>query len=180
MDRVRSSNIYYPKNLLLYRYLYTIILSISFPICFRANLSHDYFTNRQDRYIVAKNCGQLADFYEGLINILCDMSLQLNSSNSVSFPECDYHPFRGSTKVYINELHRRISTYYSSFIDVNKKSEGNDLFFLHYTVRFGFVKDMKACVRCQKQVWKNENLNVFKHKWKKPLFIISLGLHLMK
>merc|ERR1712013_75190 len=30
-----------------------------------ANLSRDYFTNRQDRYVVIENCSGLADYYEG-------------------------------------------------------------------------------------------------------------------
>lgn len=41
-----------------------------------ANLSQDYFTNRQDRYVLVEDCPKLADFFEGLISNISDFSLQ--------------------------------------------------------------------------------------------------------
>ena len=32
-----------------------------------ANLSQDYFTSRQDRYVLIENCPGLADYYEELV-----------------------------------------------------------------------------------------------------------------
>jgi len=45
-----------------------------------ANLSKDYFTNRQDRYILIENCKELADYYEKLIDNISDFSFKLNES----------------------------------------------------------------------------------------------------
>ncbi len=49
-----------------------------------ANLSEDYFTNRQDRYIVIRNEKPLAEWYHGLIQILHGYSDRLDSDGSVS------------------------------------------------------------------------------------------------
>lgn len=47
-----------------------------------ANLSHDYFTNRQDRYMQLTDCGQLAQFYHEFVTLLTGFSyrVQLKSS----------------------------------------------------------------------------------------------------
>lgn len=97
-------------------------------ICFRANLSHDYFTNRQDRYVLVKDCKPLADFFEGMIDILCSMSLQLTHSDN-TIPPVKYHPYE-KLNLYTNELRKRLSDYYESFINKNGKVEGIFLFFL--------------------------------------------------
>ncbi|KAK7571086.1 hypothetical protein V9T40_014690 [Parthenolecanium corni] len=91
-----------------------------------ANLSHDYFTNRQDRYVIVRNCGQLADFFDGLVDILCDMSLQLDDSNKTTFPKRSYHPYEGNSTLYISELQRRIDSYYKSHVNSSRKLEESD------------------------------------------------------
>ena len=48
----------------------------------RANLSADYFTNRQDRYIEIKNCPQLANYFHGLVSTVRSFSLHLQPDNS--------------------------------------------------------------------------------------------------
>ena len=50
-----------------------------------ANLSGDYFTNRQDRYILFKNNPLLADHFEGLIDTISRFSFHL-SDQSLSSP----------------------------------------------------------------------------------------------
>ena len=74
-----------------------------------ANLSRDYFTNRQvrnandhdnvgiiyyiylylqDRYVVIEDCKPLADYYEGLVDRISEFSLQLQSNGEfVASPE---------------------------------------------------------------------------------------------
>uniref|UniRef100_A0A1B6MU30 CDP-diacylglycerol--glycerol-3-phosphate 3-phosphatidyltransferase n=1 Tax=Graphocephala atropunctata TaxID=36148 RepID=A0A1B6MU30_9HEMI len=42
-----------------------------------ANLTKEYFTNRQDRYMLVSGCGALADFCAGLITRLSSVSLRL-------------------------------------------------------------------------------------------------------
>lgn len=50
----------------------------------RANLSEDYFTNRQDRYIMISGCKDLADFYWDLIQHISDVSLELDKSDNLT------------------------------------------------------------------------------------------------
>ncbi|XP_046407372.1 CDP-diacylglycerol--glycerol-3-phosphate 3-phosphatidyltransferase, mitochondrial isoform X2 [Ischnura elegans] len=47
-----------------------------------ANLSNDYFTNRQDRYMLVEDCPQLADFYDGLVSCVSNFSYALKASES--------------------------------------------------------------------------------------------------
>lgn len=42
-----------------------------------ANLSEDYFTDRQDRCMVIQDCEPLADWFDDLISTLTDCSLNL-------------------------------------------------------------------------------------------------------
>ena len=65
---------------------------------FRANLSHDYFTNRQDRYILFNKCKSLTDFFDCLVNTVSDLSLKLHCDNSISVKSLAYHPFKGDYK----------------------------------------------------------------------------------
>ena len=52
----------------------------------RANLAHDYFTSRQDRYVLFKNSPQLADHFSSLADILCDHSFQIDADNVSHVP----------------------------------------------------------------------------------------------
>lgn len=45
-----------------------------------ANLSQDYFTNRQDRYIMIRDKG-LSDFYSGLVQTVQEFSLRVDNAN---------------------------------------------------------------------------------------------------
>lgn len=52
-----------------------------------ANLSEQYFTNRQDRYLWIKKNSPLASFYVSLINAICGFSFRANStSGQMIFP----------------------------------------------------------------------------------------------
>ena len=84
------------------------------PFFFRANLSADYFTNRQDRYIEIKNCAPLADYFHGLVSIVRSFSFHLQADNSTvmskAFPE---HPTKGFDrgKKFKAEAGKRVSEY---------------------------------------------------------------------
>jgi hypothetical protein len=43
----------------------------------RANLSGDYFTSRQDRYMIIQDHKPLSDFFDDLSRVLCKISFQL-------------------------------------------------------------------------------------------------------
>lgn len=48
-----------------------------------ANLSEDYFTDRQDRCFVIQNCEPLANYFEDLISILTDVSYNLDDGGDL-------------------------------------------------------------------------------------------------
>ncbi|CEG36228.1 cdp-diacylglycerol-glycerol-3-phosphate 3 [Plasmopara halstedii] len=47
-----------------------------------ANLSHDYFTNRQDRYMQLMDCGQLAQFYHEFVTLVTQYSYKVKLRSS--------------------------------------------------------------------------------------------------
>ena len=49
-------------------------------------MSEDYFVNRQDRYVLFKNCKQLADFFADLVNTTTDHSFTLGPRGSTRTP----------------------------------------------------------------------------------------------
>lgn len=60
---------------------------------FRANLSHDYFTNRQDRYIQIANTPEIADYFHGLVSTVSEFSQQLQTDDStVKHENFPFHP----------------------------------------------------------------------------------------
>ena len=48
-----------------------------------ANLSEDYFTDRQDRCMVIQDCAPLAHYLDDLINLLADHSFLINDSGDL-------------------------------------------------------------------------------------------------
>ncbi|CAL4202519.1 unnamed protein product, partial [Meganyctiphanes norvegica] len=75
-----------------------------------ANLSKDYFTNRQDRYIVFNDCPDLADFYHRIIDTVGKYSLQLQDDNSTQMEKgTGVHPFEGDYKKYCDAAQTAIS-----------------------------------------------------------------------
>ena len=65
-----------------------------FAIIFRANLSNDYFTNRQDRYWVIEDSAELCDFFCSVVETISNHSFQLHKDNTVSLsPGATNHPY---------------------------------------------------------------------------------------
>jgi len=54
-----------------------------------ANLSHDYFLNRQDRYLLFEGCAGLASHFSSLINTVGDLSYQLREEGVLTHPTPD-------------------------------------------------------------------------------------------
>ncbi|XP_045623939.1 CDP-diacylglycerol--glycerol-3-phosphate 3-phosphatidyltransferase, mitochondrial isoform X2 [Procambarus clarkii] len=70
-----------------------------------ANLSNDYFTNRQDRYFLFDDCPDLADFYHKIIGTVSKFSLQLQMDNTTSvLSETQVHPFLGDYNKYCSAM----------------------------------------------------------------------------
>lgn len=49
-----------------------------------ANLSEDYFTDRQDRCMVVLGCRELADWVDDLISVVADCSFNMDDSGDLS------------------------------------------------------------------------------------------------
>ncbi|KAM4624023.1 CDP-diacylglycerol--glycerol-3-phosphate 3-phosphatidyltransferase, mitochondrial isoform 1-T2 [Polymixia lowei] len=73
-----------------------------------ANLSDSYFTNRQDRYVLLENCGEVADFFSELVGAVGDVSLQLQPDDSVAMLEGMVHPYKGNREDFSASARERI------------------------------------------------------------------------
>lgn len=58
----------------------------------RANLSRDYFANRQDRYMKFSNCPQLADFMVTLVETVSSFSFKATANGSAESPVAAKNP----------------------------------------------------------------------------------------
>ncbi|XP_069786107.1 CDP-diacylglycerol--glycerol-3-phosphate 3-phosphatidyltransferase, mitochondrial isoform X2 [Narcine bancroftii] len=73
-----------------------------------ANLSDSYFTNRQDRYVLLRDCSEIADFFDELINAVSDISLQLEQNDTADVKPGMVHPFTGSRRDFCLAANERI------------------------------------------------------------------------
>lgn len=84
-------------------------------LCSRANLSNDYFTNRQDRYVLIEDCGPLADFYDGLVSRVSEFSLQLSKGGQVQLhSNWKWHPYKGKREEFESAARDRVWSLYRS------------------------------------------------------------------
>ncbi|XP_046433803.1 CDP-diacylglycerol--glycerol-3-phosphate 3-phosphatidyltransferase, mitochondrial [Neodiprion fabricii] len=87
-----------------------------------ANLSHDYFTNRQDRYIVIEDCKELCDFYSKLVERVSEFSFKLESNGTTTFKsEENIHPYKGRRKNFTDAAARNIKSLFHE--EMEKRSE---------------------------------------------------------
>lgn len=78
-----------------------------------ANLSNDYFTNRQDRYYMIKD-KQLTDFYCGLVKQVQGFSLRMDKNNNVSMNSDWKHlPYEGSKGGFVRKAGDSIRNFIS-------------------------------------------------------------------
>ncbi|XP_025152893.1 CDP-diacylglycerol--glycerol-3-phosphate 3-phosphatidyltransferase, mitochondrial isoform X2 [Harpegnathos saltator] len=92
-----------------------------------ANLSNDYFTNRQDRYFVIEDCGDLCDFYHKLVEKVAEFSFLLQPDGNMSLslaPNC--HPYKGSRKIFTKEAASKIQTLFQNEIEKRANHNKND------------------------------------------------------
>ena len=75
---------------------------------FSANLSIDYFTNRQDRYFLIEDCKELCDFYDELVRRVGEFSFVLQSDGTVS-PAMKVNPFEDPVS-FIKEAAHSVKT----------------------------------------------------------------------
>ncbi|XP_012215557.1 CDP-diacylglycerol--glycerol-3-phosphate 3-phosphatidyltransferase, mitochondrial isoform X2 [Linepithema humile] len=83
-----------------------------------ANLSNDYFKNRQDRYFVIEDCEELCDFYNELVEKVTEFSFLLQPDGNTSLnPAANCHPYKGSRKIFTQEAAYRIQTLFQNEIE---------------------------------------------------------------
>jgi len=97
-----------------------------------ANLSNDYFTDRQDRYVLIKDCPKLADFFEGLVENISHFSLQMcvnDEDDQVEFRQkhstADFdggHPYDGDFRTFVSAANKKIQSYVSRQLAENDLS----------------------------------------------------------
>ncbi|KRX56176.1 CDP-diacylglycerol--glycerol-3-phosphate 3-phosphatidyltransferase, mitochondrial, partial [Trichinella sp. T9] len=103
-----------------------VYLFDNFVLISGANLSHDYFTKRQDRYILIESA-DLANFYFDLIRAVSELSFQLNSDSEVILsPSCCHHPFSGSRSRYCQFLNAKIKAVLSKWSQLHSLTADED------------------------------------------------------
>ncbi|KAH6942090.1 hypothetical protein HPB50_000665 [Hyalomma asiaticum] len=75
-----------------------------------ANLSDQYFRNRQDRYVVFRDCPHLSDYFSRVVQTVSSFSLQLQGDDTVSVhPSFNIHPFQGDQQEFVSAANQRLS-----------------------------------------------------------------------
>lgn len=98
------------QHMKLYLFDDTVIIS-------GANLSNDYFTNRQDRYLMVED-KNLADFYSEFIAKVQEFSLRSQPNEEVSLhPKWELLPYHGNQTDFVDEAKSRISTFFQNSLD---------------------------------------------------------------
>ena len=97
-----------------------------------ANLSNDYFTNRQDRYFVIEDCKQLCDFYDELVENVGEFSFLLQPDGTTRLnSDTDIHPLKGSTKKFIEKAASGVKTLFQMELEecskVGKTGQNSDI-----------------------------------------------------
>lgn len=86
-----------------------------------ANLSHDYFTNRQDRYILFDDCKNLADFVDSLIETVSHFSFQMDAGNNLHLdPDCNHHPYEEAGEQFAAEAKKKVYKLFEDQLNYNR------------------------------------------------------------
>lgn len=101
------------QHMKLYLFDETVVIS-------GANLSKDYFTNRQDRYIMIED-KSLADFYANLISKVQEFSLQVKQNEEVELhSKWNLLPFEAATIDFATTARQRIIDFFQTIAQQQK------------------------------------------------------------
>lgn len=101
------------QHMKLYLFDETVIIS-------GANLSNDYFTNRQDRYIMIED-KKLADFYSNFVYKVQEFSFQVKTNSDVELhPRWNMLPYDSDKIDFVTKAREKIFTYFSSVCEQQK------------------------------------------------------------
>uniref|UniRef100_A0A914VQ02 CDP-diacylglycerol--glycerol-3-phosphate 3-phosphatidyltransferase n=1 Tax=Plectus sambesii TaxID=2011161 RepID=A0A914VQ02_9BILA len=122
-----------------------------------ANLSDSYFTNRQDRYILIKDCPALTDFYAQVVHAVARSSFVLDKGGEIILHEhCREHPYNGDYDAFCSMLRLRISNVVERFREKLPKRTDADDTVIYPLVQMGPVGvDTEDCVL--RRVFANED-----------------------
>nr|XP_029716507.1 CDP-diacylglycerol--glycerol-3-phosphate 3-phosphatidyltransferase, mitochondrial isoform X2 [Aedes albopictus] len=82
-----------------------------------ANLSNDYFTNRQDRYVMIEDA-KLADFYADFLNKVQEFSLKVNRNGEACLHEnWNMLPYKSAQVDFAGEARERIRSYFKGVLE---------------------------------------------------------------
>lgn len=82
-----------------------------------ANLSNDYFTNRQDRYIEIKDVN-VSNFFNDVIGKVQEFSMQVDANGDTRMHDSwNLLPYESSYKDFVVEAQRRFKEYFKSVYD---------------------------------------------------------------
>ena len=94
----------------------------------RANLSHDYFTNRQDRYVVFEDCEEICNYFEDLVKTVSRFSFALQPDDSVNInDDFPYHPYNGSKRQFNAEAGKLLKAFTEKYAHKFKRTDFLDL-----------------------------------------------------
>ncbi len=90
-------------------------------------MSNDYFTNRQDRYIVLENCEKLCDYFESVIDSISEFSFYVNKQGNVVYlnKNLQQHPFLGDQREFNESLSKKLNNLYKTFNSANSNQLKN-------------------------------------------------------
>ncbi|XP_055332207.1 CDP-diacylglycerol--glycerol-3-phosphate 3-phosphatidyltransferase, mitochondrial-like [Paramacrobiotus metropolitanus] len=93
-----------------------------------ANLSDQYFTNRQDRYVLIKNVPELANFFEELVQGVAGASFTVNAQDEVGLSsDTAAHPYLGSKEDFIEHAKDSVRRAYSMYPPTQRFAAGPDV-----------------------------------------------------
>lgn len=85
-----------------------------------ANLSNDYFTNRQDRYIMIENTS-LANFYSNFIGKVQEFSLKVKTNGDVQLHDkWNLIPYKSAQIDFAAEARDRVRSYFDNVLEKQK------------------------------------------------------------
>lgn len=98
------------QHMKLYLFDKTVIVS-------GANLSNDYFTNRQDRYIMIED-ERLSDFYANLVKTVQEFSFQVKQCGNVELhSDWNLMPYESARRDFVTQAKQKIFNYFTSVIE---------------------------------------------------------------
>jgi CDP-diacylglycerol--glycerol-3-phosphate 3-phosphatidyltransferase len=107
-----------------------------------ANLSQDYFTNRQDRYVQMSRCGGLAQFYASFVDIIASYSFQVNVNSKGTKYIIQSSKFSNDDRTLMKKHFEELVTKRSddALLDIKQQEEqGNDTWAFP-TIQFSPIK----------------------------------------